>query len=331
MKTIIVTGVGGGVGQSILKSLQGSSYRVVGVDAEATATGLYAVDRAYRVPRASDPAFVDRILEIARKEGAELVFPGLDPELPVFAAAVGRFRSAGIHVSISEPRIVEISDDKLATAQFLEANGFPTPRTLLLSDDPNDFASFPAVLKPRRGGSRSQGVFVARTREDLSRFADTLPADNYVVQEQILGDEYTCGSVNFEGRCFGVITMRRILRDGDTYKAFVEKNASLSAFVTSVMQALKPYGACNTQLRLRDGIPYIFEFNARSSGTTFCRSLAGFNEPLMIANYLLRDESPQPEAREMTILRYWKEMAVDNSRVAAMAQAGEITGDAILL
>lgn len=331
METIIVTGVGGGVGQSILKSLQGSDYRVIGADAEPTATGLYAVDRAYRIPRASEPGFVDRLLEIAAKENGKLIFPGLDPELPVFSTEAERIRSRGVEVVVSDPDVVRISDDKLATAHFLETHHFPSPRTRLLGEALKEEFTSPLVLKPRRGGSRSQGVFVAKCPDELERLAATLPTDNYVAQEQIGGDEYTCGSINFQGRCYGVISMRRILRDGDTYKAFVHKDAALAAFVTSVMEALRPFGACNTQLRVRNGVPYIFEFNARCSGTTYCRSLAGFNEPLMAANYLLRREEPRPEARELTIFRYWKEMAIDNARVAAMTQTGEISGNAIAL
>lgn len=319
------------MGQSILKSLQKSGYRVVGLDAEPTAAGLYAVDRAYRIQRASEPGFIDRLLEIATTEGAKLIFPGLDPELPVFAAEAQRFKSRGIEIVVSNPEVVRISDDKLATAQFLEAHDFPSPYTRLLETALEERIDAPVILKPRRGGSRSQGVFVAKDREDIERLAAVLPNDNYVVQEQIIGDEYTCGSVNFDGRCFGVISMRRILRDGDTYKAFVHKDAALSTFLISVMETLRPFGACNTQLRMRDNIPYIFEFNARCSGTTYCRSLAGFNEPLMVANFLLRHEEPRPEARDLTILRYWKEMAVDNSRIAAMSQTGEISGDAIAL
>jgi carbamoyl-phosphate synthase large subunit len=328
METVIVTGVGGGVGQSILKSLQGSEYRVVAADAEPMATGLYAVERAYKVPRASDPLFVDRLIEIARKEGCRLIFPGLDPELPIFAAAAPRFRSEGIQVAISDPEVVRISDDKLATAQFLASHGFPSPRTWLLKDVSASAVPYPVILKPRRGGSRSEGVFVVATADELERLTADLPAENYVVQEQIIGDEYTCGSVNFHGHCYGVIVMRRILRQGDTYKAFVQNDPALADFVTSVLRTLRPFGACNVQLRVREGVPYIFEFNARSSGTTHCRALAGFNEPVMIADFLLKHLEPHPQARELTIFRYWNEMVVENARIAAMTHVGEISGNA---
>ena len=66
---------------------------------------------------------------------------------------------------------------------------------------------------------------------------------------------------------------------------------------------------------MRDGIPYVFEINARCSGTTASRTLCGFNEPKMIADFLLKGIEPVFEIKEKTILRYWKELVVDNENV----------------
>src|SRR5205085_689933 len=68
MTRVLVTGVGGGVGQSILKSLSDSPYAVVGADAEPLAAGLYAVPKAYRIPYAAAPDYVDRLIEVSRNE-----------------------------------------------------------------------------------------------------------------------------------------------------------------------------------------------------------------------------------------------------------------------
>lgn len=46
MPDLLVTGVGGGVGQSIIKSLQDTPYSVVGADVELLGTGPYAVPKA---------------------------------------------------------------------------------------------------------------------------------------------------------------------------------------------------------------------------------------------------------------------------------------------
>jgi carbamoyl-phosphate synthase large subunit len=326
MSTILVSGVGGGVGQSILKSLQGSSHEVIAADSFPLAAGIYAASKSYLVPLPSDPNYIDALLEICRSERVCILFPGLDEELPVLSAARERFKKIGVTAVVSDPEVVAMCDDKLATARLLSANGFSAPRTCLLAEDVLSILSFPMVLKPRCGGCRSKGVFVVESVQELRQRLSQLEPSRYVAQEWIDGDEYTCGTVNFSGECLGVILLRRILRNGDTYKAFVVKDPQLTEFVKNVMQVLRPFGPCNAQLRVRDSIPYIFEFNARCSGTTACRSLAGFNEPLMIANYLLLGQQPVFDIREISILRYWKELVVEPNKIFQFTKDGRIEG-----
>ena len=121
--------------------------------------------------------------------------------------------------------------------------------------------------------------------------------------------------------------MRRMLRDGDTYKAFVENNPRLNTYVKTVAETLKPFGACNFQLRMKGNEPFIFEINARHSGTTHSRTLAGFNEPLMVADYLLRAREPKFSIREISIFRYWQELPVENSRIVALQETGVISNE----
>lgn len=125
--------------------------------------------------------------------------------------------------------------------------------------------------------------------------------------------------------------MRRILRDGDTYKAFVVRDPMLEAFVMDVANRLQPFGPCNFQLRVRDGVPYIFEFNGRCSGTTYCRALAGFNEPKMIADLILKRTPPSFQVRPITVLRYWKELVVENETVAVCEATREVNARSGLL
>lgn len=322
---IIVTGVGGGVGQSILKSFQETEYTAVGVDGEVLATGLYGAARGHKGLYAREPGYVDRLVGICRRERAALLFPGLDAELPVLAREAPRIREAGTLPIVSSPEVVAICDNKLETFRFLREHGFPAPWTLPLADDVTKALTFPFVLKPMKGGARSQGVFVVRNETEFRFRLATLAVDNYVAQEHIEGDEYTCGSVNHGGTCLGTILMRRILRDGDTYKAFVDEDPDLDAFVRRALEALGPFGPCNVQLRRRDGVPYIFEFNARCSGTTYCRTLSGFNEPLMTADLLLHGTQPTYRIRPITILRYWKELAVENDVIARLSAEGSVS------
>lgn len=315
---VAVTGVGGGVGQSIIKALQNIEYNVIGVDGEVLGTGLYAAKKSYLGFYANHPKFIDRIIEICKKEKCKVVFPGLDAELTPLSNNIEKIKANGILSIVSPPEIIKIADDKLETSKFLRSNNFPYIKTYRLKDYTFDL-DFPVVLKPQKGGARSIGTFITKDKREFDKYITNIDTNTYVVQEYIQGDEYTCGTVSFESGCIGVILMKRQLRCGDTYKAFVTKDEKLSNFVKSVINVLKPFGACNIQLRVRDNIPYIFEINARCSGTTASRSLAGFNEPKMICDYIFKGiDNPHFEIKEIAILRYWKELVVSYDKIEEM-------------
>ncbi|MFA5088668.1 MAG: ATP-grasp domain-containing protein [Candidatus Omnitrophota bacterium] len=318
---IAVTGVGGGVGQSILKCLAGTPYRVVGVDSLHEATGLYCVEKGYVGKFAGTDQFVERLLDICRKESVNVVFPGLDAELIPLSENKEKFKQQGIEIIVSSTEIVRLADDKYATIKFLEQNGFPSPWAKV------SWAgglSFPVIVKPRFGGARSAGCIKC---DDEAELQDALKDNhNYVIQQYIEGEEYTCGTMSWNGKCYGVIPMRRILRDGDTYKAYAEKNDSIIKHVRKVVETLKPCGACNFQLRFKDGQCYIFEINARCSGTTAARAMAGFNEPLWICQALETGVCHDLDFREMAIFRYWNEIAVEMTKIDALRRRGMIDG-----
>lgn len=66
---VMITGVGGGgVGERILKCLRMSSldYNIIGCDMNRNSMGLSKVDRAYLVPSATSPRYVEDILQICK-------------------------------------------------------------------------------------------------------------------------------------------------------------------------------------------------------------------------------------------------------------------------
>lgn len=321
---VAVTAVGGGVGQSIVKALQKTEYLVVGINSEVLGTGLYATKRSYLGPYAADAKFADRLLEICLKEKVQVLFPGIDAELTPLSNSVERFKGEGIVPVVSDKNVLGVVGDKFETSKFLENNNFPHPQTYKLSDYKFEL-DFPVVLKPQKDGHRSIGQLKVNNRKEFDWYTLQVDPKNYVVQEFIEGEEYTCGTVTLEGSCVGIIIMKRELRDGDTIRAFVVKDEKLVTFLTEVINTLKPFGACNVQLKVRDKIPYIFEFNARCSGTTACRALAGFNEPQMICDYIFKGiKNPSYHINEIAILRYWKELVVSYDKINKMRSTGFI-------
>lgn len=325
---IAVSGVGGGVGQSIIKALYNTNYTIIGLDGEFLGTGQYAVPRAYKIPYANDPHYIDEVINICQSEKCKIFFPGLDIELPLLSKNVERFNNVGTTVVVSKPDVIDICDDKLQTYSFLSSHSIFAPITFDFQNFLNDpkILDYPIIIKPKKGGARSKNVYLIKEKKDIESFLlkNNFKNCEYVVQEYIEGDEYTCGTVNLDEKCYGIIIMRRILRDGDTYKCFTEKNKIIEDEVKKVADALKPFGACNVQLRFKNGKPYIFEINARCSGTTAARSICGFNEPKMIADYLCYGKKPQYNIKKLAILRYWKELVVDNYKIKKLNKTGFI-------
>src|SRR3989344_748146 len=328
---IAVTGAGGGVGQSIIKALHGTDYEVVALDGEVLGAGLYATTRSHVIPYANSPKFIYKLLEICKTEDCKFLFPGLDAELPALSKAAKQFEDVVTHVVISSPDVIAQSDDKLKTYEILNKNGLAVPHTVDMSEVVDEGATlpiYPFILKKREGGARSKDTYLIKDEKSFKNVSQSrINLSEFVAQEYIDGDEYTCGTVNLDGDCQGVIVMRRILRDGDTYKCFSVKNEAIESYVRKIMAIIKPFGACNVQLRLKNNQPYAFEINARCSGTTAARALCGFNEPKMIADYLLFKKKPEFNIVEQTVLRYWKELVVGNSTVTELEKTGAISNN----
>lgn len=318
---IMVTGAGALLGQGIIRSLKCSSLgaEIVSVDPSPLSAGLYWTDRRYRVPVASDPNYLDRIRELLDKEHPDAVLVGTDVELPMLAAHRTELESQfSTSILVSDSRVVEIADDKYLTAEFMRKAGFAHPRSCLPGEEDQLIADvgFPLIVKPRFG-ARSIGMSLVSTQDELVRVLEG--RDGLVIQECVGTDqaEFTASALVFDGVCRAIIVMRRDLRDGNTYRAFVDRSPDLTETVRTMSQALQPYGPVNFQFRLdREGTVKVFEINARFSGTTPLRARANFNEVEMCLRHILLGEPVrQPEIRDIIILRHWSETVVTEADI----------------
>jgi carbamoyl-phosphate synthase large subunit len=318
---VLVTGAGALLGQGIIRSLIHGSLAadVVAVDPSPLAVGLYWTARRHLVPLARDPSYAERLEAVLRLERPDAVLIGTDVELPIFAEHRQEWETRySTRIVVSGPDAVRIADDKYLTARFLRARGFPAPESCLKGDE-HDLAErvgFPLVVKPRTG-ARSVGVSVCHDPAQLERAVGE--REDVVIQECVGSDndEYTAGTLVFDGRCQASIVMRRELRDGNTYRAFVEPFEELDAQVRRIAEEFGAYGPANFQFRIdRDRRVNVFEINARFSGTTPFRMQAGMNEVEMVLRRVLYGEPlVQPRLRRLTILRSFTETAIPTDEV----------------
>ena len=330
--TVAVTGAGGGVGQSIVKALRMSTLdcRIVAADANPLGAGLYRADVACVLPPANSPIYIEQVIQMCNAERVDALFPGSDPELPVLSRSKAIIEAeTGTRVIISSERVIEIGNDKWATARFLAEHGLPHASSVIpepgealehfLAEHP-----FPLVLKPRHG-SASRGVFVVHSRTELEALLSRVPEP---VLQELLGspeEEYTCGLfADADGTLLGVITARRELLTGTTYRAWVADFPDVRQEVERIGKALHPFGPCNVQLRRTPQGPTAFEINPRCSGTTAIRAYYGWNEPEAALRRFVLGEPVELSFRPGIALRYWNEVFLDSSLVDELAHTGRL-------
>ena len=319
---VLVTSAGALLGQGIIRSLEKCTVAkidIVACDPDPRSPGLYWNKGSRLLPFAKDPHFIDKFADLLSEEKPDAVCVGTDPELSLLAAAQVELESAfNTKIIVSSPEVVRIADDKYLTYKFMKDHGFTPPDSRLpeQAQELVQLYGFPLVVKPRIG-ARSVGFHLVNNEDELINALDAVP--NAVVQECVgtKNDEYTAGSLYFDGECKATIVMRRELRDGNTFKAYTDKYPELNEQVRAMCNALKPFGPANFQFRLsKDGTAKVFEINSRFSGTTPLRMHAGFNELDMVIGHLFFNKPiVQPEIPKLTIMRHWTETVVTDEDI----------------
>jgi carbamoyl-phosphate synthase large subunit len=128
--TVLVTASGAPGTAALLRALRMNgerSLRLVGTDMSPQAIGRHFCDRFYIVPRGSDPAFADTVLEIARGEEVDAVLPQSSFDLLGLAEARERFEEAGIAALVSPPDAIRRANDKAEAYALLHRIGVRAP------------------------------------------------------------------------------------------------------------------------------------------------------------------------------------------------------------
>lgn len=328
MITILVTGVGGGVGEGILKCLRRITdlqLKIIAADMSPLAAGLYSGDLAIISPAYDAPDYAVRIAEICRREAVDYFIPGTDVELMTCAEHASEIqRVSGTKVVISPLSAVNIANDKYATAQFLRQHGLPGPATWLPGEIDPDSLRYPLIVKPRIGW---HSIGIEQVNDAAALRACLREREGVIIQEMAGGkeDEYTCTVVNVDGKLSEPVILRRMLRAGDTYRATPVQNSVIADYVCAIATRLGTHGPSNFQLRTDDGVPKLFEINSRFSGTSpFCAEL-GMNP----AEFYLKTQlgvEYRPRLRyDVTVFRAWSEILVENARIEELREQGRST------
>ena len=261
----------------------------LGADRSELSSALQLCDKSFIVKPTTHPGYIKQLLSIVKNNKVKLLVPTVDLDLKLLAQNKVRFAALGCRVLVSEPKVVDICQDKRKTYRFLAANGFDTPVTMSVKEALSKAKlSWPCFLKPWDGYA-SRGNAVVNNRKELLFFSKKVP--NAICQELILGTEHTCDVyVDFDMQVRSVVPRKRIeVRAGEVSKGQVVKDTQIMERTAELVRKLGAGpGVITIQLFLtkKGGLKFI-EINPRFGGGVPLSIQAGADFPKWILQELL--------------------------------------------
>lgn len=249
---------------------------IVATDIDPLAPALQEVDRYYMVPKLNDERYLATVAGICEQESIQLIFPLIDPDIPVLAKGRERLERGGARLtSLSTPEATT-ANDKLLTHDLFSSIEVPAPRTW--RGAPQKDFEFPLYVKPRIGSAGKGGRKVGDPAS-LEHALRQIP--QAIVQEYLPGPEITsdvsCGT---DGRVWAVVSRERIeVRWGEVAKGVTIGNGEIIEACVKIAEGLKARGPITVQCLMREGQPYFTEVNARFGGGLPLGIAAGVPSP----------------------------------------------------
>lgn len=258
-------------------------------------------------PLIYDKNYIPFLVDYCKRNSIDILISLFDIDLLILARHKNQFEEIGTKVIVSDPKIIEICNDKWKTYQFLKDNGFHAPISFLNMDDViSQIAigemSYPIVVKPRYGcGSIS--VDIAYDEEDLRyltkkanediensylKYESAMTEDKVIYQECLKGQEYGADIINdLNGKTQNVIVRKKIaMRSGETDIAELVDEPSIKIVLEKLGKVTKHIANMDCDVFLVDGVPYILEMNARFGGGYPFSHMGGCNLPKAIIEWV---------------------------------------------
>ncbi len=279
-KNVLVTGIGGNVGQGIIRNIRSTDFdiKVVGCNIVDFSAGNHLCDVFYKVPYAYDAEYISVILDIIKVEKIDLIIPSTDYEAYFLSE---KEEVLPCKLACSDLETTSIYIDKYKTFLHHKLHDIPFAEAQLPSEFDATYKEY--ILKPRKGRG-SRGLHI--NPKDLTVFSDK----EYMVQQLIRGQEITCAFYIDKSRSLhGMITFERELENGATNRCIVvdKYDDRLLGIIHKMMDNCNFRGAANLQAIVTEtGEIQPFEINCRISGTNSIRSNFGF----MDVKYTLQEQ-----------------------------------------
>ena len=283
---ILVTGIGGDLGQAIIKSLRlitDHKIDVFGCDATSDTVGNAFVATCFSIPAAGDADYIDRIVTICKQHDIHAVIPATEPEIYELSKVKETVESRSGTVIICQKhswfkhfqdklKCFRSLDGKVELASFADGS-CPDEIDALVQK-----CRFPYIVKPRfSSGSKSIQIVHEATQLYESIKTIHLP----VVQEYIddTYGEFSIGIFVCDEFTTAIAFKRQLGQLGTSwYAENLINEPDLINYAYDIAKAAQLHGSCNIQVRKgKDGFR-LLEINPRFSSLVAARAACGFRD-----------------------------------------------------
>ncbi len=313
---VLVTGVSGIIGYSVVKSLKASKYdcNIIGIDIYNDAVGQYWCDFFEKGVMSNSDKFPKFIYDMIIKYNIDLVIPCIEPELEVLMEHKELYDELEVEFVLNNKDVYHQLHNKSKTYNFLNNKIEQIPTLIGKADFDYGYVAdklgVPFILK-KNISYASQGVVTINDQRDFEYWKYKY-SGGYICQKKIQGDnEYTISVFGTEnGTYVNMIVFWRKLGNGITVKAkCIKADDKMFDYVDRICNIIRPIGPTNIQL-IKDGSSYLLlEVNARVSASTSMRTKFGVNEAEMCIEYFLLNKVPyKREQKTGSAIRYMKDI-----------------------
>ncbi len=265
--------------------------RIIAADLSNLAPALYVADAHYLVPRIDDPAYIDTVLDICRKEKIDAITTLIDPEIELLAKERARFDAIGVEVLAPYAETAALCFDKFKMYQFLRAHDIPTPDTwedytAAMAAIQDGSLGFPVFVKPRTGSGSvgAQRVLDAKALEDLCEADPSLIIQRLMDGGDLDADVYID---TISHKAVSAFSKRKLeSKIGGASKTISFKDEKLFDFIRKITDLLKFNGPVDMDFFYQDGTYYLSEINPRFGGAYLHAYGAGVDFIKLIKNNL---------------------------------------------
>ena len=325
---VLVTGVGGDLGQALVKALRLSTRPIVchGSDADEAGVGAVFVESFQILPRAEDPSYVNVLDRVCGALGVDVVIPGSEQEIAVLSQLGQPPRlPSGIRVICQQWRWIERYGDKLTCMQTLtghvELSPFADGADRQAVADVIQQVGFPVVVKSRRSrGSRSLRVVHDQPELDRALKATSLPLLQAFLDDS--GGEFSVGVFACEPFSSAIAFKRQLGPSGCSWFAQTSTDASVLDYAMAIARLSHLKGSANIQVRKTSQGVRLLEVNPRFSSLVAARAACGFRDVEWAIELALGRslEQPDGEFRHLRFRRFFHELVDVGEGFKAVAQ-----------